>query len=284
MQTLYIDVYFLINLCVDALALYFAIRFTKAKGSIVRLLLSSTLLSLGTCFYTVFLSGSIWGYLLLLAIFFLSIIVCAREMNGGRFLKLSLFFLLFSFLIGGVVQCLYNMLEYIVKNGKIDINNGAENRTYLIFSVFILISIGVIRLFTLLYESTKHMDCVTISFVLFDQKHSLCALVDSGNLLCDPLTRAPVVVVKKDALRLPFSLSEESIETMEFRYKKQLRLVPARSLGYEKILYGFYIEHSTLSIGKREREVGLTIAIDPEGGTYGGYRALAPSAILDYDT
>ena len=83
---------------------------------------------------------------------------------------------------------------------------------------------------------------------------------------------------------MPFALCEGEIETMDYKYKKQLRLIPTRSLGYEKILYGFYIDRLILSFGKKEREASVTIAIDPQGGTYGGYNALAPSRILNYDT
>ena len=49
MQTIYLDVYFLINFSVDALALYFAIRVTKIKGTLIRLILSSAILSAAAC-------------------------------------------------------------------------------------------------------------------------------------------------------------------------------------------------------------------------------------------
>ena len=43
MKTLYVDVYFLINFCVDFLALHFASRFTKIPTGNIRLIISSAL-------------------------------------------------------------------------------------------------------------------------------------------------------------------------------------------------------------------------------------------------
>ena len=57
MQTIYIDVYFLINFCLDALAMYFSVRVAKVQGSFIRLILSAGILSFGACIYTVLLYG-----------------------------------------------------------------------------------------------------------------------------------------------------------------------------------------------------------------------------------
>lgn len=284
MQTIYIDVYFLINFSIDALALYFAIRVSKMQGSLARLILASVVLSLGACIYTVFFYLKPIGYLLLFFAFSLGVLISIRQMNIPRFFKLALWFLLFLFLIGGVVHYAYGVFSDLLEKSNIDINYGAENRKYLLLAAFVLLAIGIVRLFILLYESTKHLDCVTLSFVLFDKKYELRAMIDSGNLLKDPLTCVPVVLVKERALALPFALYGDEVAELDYHYKKQLRVIPTRSLGFEKMLYGFYLDQITLYFGKKQRQAALTIAIDPEGGTYGGFDALAPSQIAEYDS
>lgn len=282
MQTIYLDVYFLINFSVDALALYFAIRATKIKGTLIRLILSAAILSAAACLYTVSFYGSLLGYGILFICFFLGISICAKGLSVQHFVKICVLFLLFLFLIGGVVYYSYGILNNVVEKYNIDINNGAENRGYLFFAAFVLLAIGVIRLFIISFESTKHLDFISLEFTLFNEKHEICAMIDSGNLLRDPLTCTPVVIVKSSALSLPFLLTADRIDSLDFQAKKQIRLIPTNSLGGDKLLYGFYIDRLALYFGRRRREVSLTIAIDNEGGTYGGYDALAPSQITDY--
>ena len=134
MQTLYIDVYFLINFSVDVLALYFASRLVGHNLHIIRLLLSGTLLSLVVCAYTLFWEEKIYGYFLLIAAYLLAMKIFAA--NGGvwKWVALSLSFLLFSFMIGGVVFWTYSKLNILARKLNIGINNGAENKNVLIFS------------------------------------------------------------------------------------------------------------------------------------------------------
>lgn len=62
----------------------------------------------------------------------------------------------------------------------------------------------------------------------------LNVLIDTGNMLTDPITGYPVVVAEKSALRgiVPEKTNEDDIEELS-RYISGVRLIPFRSLGCE---------------------------------------------------
>ena len=70
---------------------------------------------------------------------------------------------------------------------------------------------------------------------------SLSVLLDTGNLLKDPISQKPVIIVEKDALRgiIPLDINADDIEKLS-EHIDDVRLIPFRSLGMENgILVGF---------------------------------------------
>lgn len=93
-----------------------------------------------------------------------------------------------------------------------------------------------------------------LSIFIEEKNISINALIDTGNLLCDPLTNLPVVITEYSALKnlLPNDLQKllDTDETLnlssmnEWIYKnnwfKRLRLIPYRALGNENdLILGF---------------------------------------------
>ena len=283
MQTLYIDVYFLINFSVDVLALYFASRLVGHNLHIIRLLLSGTLLSLVVCAYTLFWEEKIYGYFLLICAYLLAMKIFAA--NGGvwKWVALSLSFLLFSFMIGGVVFWTYSKLNILARKLNIGINNGAENKNVLIFSASLLVAIVVINILISFLQRKKSLHIAQLSFYLFGKKYELDALVDSGCFLIEPLSSTPVFLVKKgwieeEVVRRIMDNSGQN----DWEYKKKVRLVPVQTLGKGGVLVSVLMDNVIIQVDKKCIRMTLCMAFDEEGGTYGGYGALLPASVLNY--
>ena len=116
METLYIDVYFLINFTVDILAIYFAVSFSSVPTTRVRLILGGVM---GAVFATlaIFVENTLIKLLLSLVFAVIIAIVSVRGASVLRRLKFFFAFLIFETLIGGAVYLVYGLLDkYIVQN------------------------------------------------------------------------------------------------------------------------------------------------------------------------
>ena len=122
--------------------------------------------------------------------------------------------------------------------------------------------------------------CMRLYIKIEDKTLELEALVDTGNLVRDPMNMNPVIFLKPLAAAYIFpsqimDLSE--IDKLSITYKKRIRLVPITQAGETHVMTGVRVDEISVynSSGKRE-EISATIVIDKEGGTYGGYEALMP--------
>lgn len=139
---------------------------------------------------------------------------------------------------------------------------------------------------------------VTLEILLFGQKVTAQALVDTGNRLRDPLGGAPVVVVEHSVVSPLFpenlrpvvtametgDLSGVSRLLTSERWSSRFRIIPYTSLGKEKgLLVGFRPDAAAVWIGGRRLPLGPVVvalhpkALDPDGV----YRALVHPDLLD---
>ena len=108
------------------------------------------------------------------------------------------------------------------------------------------------------------------------------ALIDSGNLLVDPISGTPVVLLRAADAR---TLTGELTDTL-YRGEMEsavlgVRAVPVRTVGGTRILYGFFVRDLTITRGRRKSHRSAVVCIDhgtDEG--YGGCAALLPASLL----
>ena len=284
MATLYIDVYFLINLSVDFLAMYFAALAAKIPATTPRTLLSAVLGAL----YAV-LSVFIYEYKLLtfllspLTVALMALIV-GNRVSLSRKCKLALFFIGLEILIGGCVHYGYELFDKYIFEVISEVGETVENRTLLLLSLLVLISMGVLKLLISALSSTTALKSVKIKIGMFERTLELEALVDSGNLAKDPMDLKPVMLIKGDTAKRVFP--EElflGAEHYTEKLKTRIRMIPIScSDGGRKIYTAVRADEVRVIDGS---DVGgvidVIIAIDNEEGAYGGYFALMPACALE---
>ena len=179
--------------------------------------------------------------------FLLSIIiiyVAYNPQNVKKMWKILIVFYLTSFVFGGAAFALI----YIVKPQDILMKNGLFLGTYPMKSVVLAGIIGFIIIVTAFKivrnRITKRDIYKNVKIEIDGKQIHLNAILDTGNMLKDPITGSPVIVVEKSILYeiLPLELLDniENIlggnlekipESIKKQYIKRLKFIPFSSLG-----------------------------------------------------
>ena len=204
MQTLYIDVYFLINFVIDLIALCFTSSFLKVTARPLRFLLAAAVGALYACVY-LFLPRSIPIFLLLgLAVLVLMTYLSVGRAHFFRALRFAVVFFVTETLLGGVVHYIYQKLDTVSGELFSDFSEQVENRSFLLFSVIVLLSVGVLRLIGTVLSGAEAERCVGVTLTYLSKIVSFDAFVDTGNLLRDPMDSTPVMLVQPSAVKARF--------------------------------------------------------------------------------
>lgn len=284
MKTLYIDVYFMINFTVDILAVFIAARMVHIRMSMKKLLLSG--IFGGVCAVVeVFLVNRIQSFCLGVLFVFMMIFVSCKGTSVARKLKFVLSFYIAAFLIGGVVEFVYGLMDKYIDDMFIT-SSDSTNRKAIVFSLIILLVIGALRLFIMMFSDTINEKSTRIRVELGEKSLEVDALVDTGNLVKDPMNMNPVIFLKKNSAQeiIPSSVIELShIDTLGHDFRKRIRLIPVTRNATTHVMTGVRVDKVFIIKENYKEEIDATIVIDKEEGTFGGYYALAPYVHIGND-
>lgn len=253
-MTIYLDVVLIENLCMNYIILFATGYLLKRKMNHIRLILSALL---GGIY-------SILAYMEVLEIYtnfafkiILSIVMVYLAYHAKNIKQLSkelIFFYLTSFVFGG---CAFALL-YFIKPQEILIRNGTYIGTYplkiAILGGVVGFTITVIAFHFMKKRITKKDMYCNITIYFEEKSISTTALLDTGNMLKDPITRMPVIVVEKELLKevLPETilnnlnkiiggeLPKEVYEDENLEYITKFRVIPFSSIGKTNgMLLGF---------------------------------------------
>lgn len=281
MKTIYIDVYFLVNFTVDLLALFFSVKILNIKARMLRLSIISAISSLLAAFDVLFIKSFLGGLLLFILLILVIFFSVPQPCASARRVKFTICFFIIMTLLGGIVNLMYSFLDkYVHTTGE----GGAGNRGLLLFSVMILIIIGILRGLTMIFQNKTAEHTVRVSIKIEGKSVECEALVDSGNLAKDPMGLYPILFIKRELAErfLPRNVIELcDIDSLGLGFRKRIRLIPITRMGETHIMTGVRADSVILEIDERQEEVEMTVVIDKEEGTFGGYEALAPLAVIE---
>ncbi|MCL2462054.1 MAG: sigma-E processing peptidase SpoIIGA [Defluviitaleaceae bacterium] len=245
----YADVVFLINFLMDWLILWCAGKLARRKARFPRLLAGGAVMSLAYCLlvffapYNVFLN--IAASLLILTA---GAFAAFGRQKIRNFAKLILFSYITAFMLGGLGMALF------YNSGVAGLLSAVTGSSAGIFSVKVLIAsvCGFYVLFRLGYiwferRAMKRRICLDVKIFCDGSCAKLCALVDTGHSLRDPLSSCPVIVAEAECLKcfIPDGLSNDDLSEVvkaaeNTGLKGRLRMIPFESLGRQHgMLVGF---------------------------------------------
>lgn len=289
-MTIYIDIVIIENLIMNYVILCATGIVSKNKIRHLRLIMASLL---GAIYSVVAYMKILEIYSNIVLKILLSVIIVYIAYNPQTVKKLwktLVMFYLVSFVFGGVAFSLI----YIIKPQDIIMKNGLFLGTYplktiilgaIVAFAIIIIAVKIIRKkFT-----TKDMIC-DIEIMLNNKKINTKALIDTGNMLKEPITNTPVVVVEKILLYecIPKEILnninqiiggdlEKIPQRIQSQYISKLKLIPFSSLGKQNgMLLGIKVQK--IKIIKESEEItkeNIIVGIYQQSLTKNGeYQAL----------
>ncbi len=283
LQVLYLDVYFFINLTVDLIAIFFAARVLHIKIRIRRLIFMSCIGAAFAVLHVFIYAHKLLQFLCSLCLPLLLFILLPRDVGALRRVKFVVSFFAISLLIGGAVNYVYGLLDrYLGRLGEA-FYSGGENRKALLFSLIILLTIGVLRILIMLFSAHSDVKSIRVRIRIAGECVEADAFVDSGNLVRDPMNMNPVIFVKEGFAKtfIPREVIDLlALDNLGSQYKKRIRLVPITMGGKTHIWTGVTPDTVYILDKNKSEAVAMTIVIDKEDGTYGGYDVLVPSCVI----
>ena len=279
MKTIYIDVYFLLNFTVDLLAIYFASKILRINIKNIRLLLISFIGAVYSVADVLIKLNLLLRLLLFLSVSILVILIMGRKISLIRRIKLFTVFFILMALIGGLVYFLYSLLARCFEYKP---TAEPQNRKLLILSILIIVSFSVIKLVSALFARTRSGKSAAVSIKLLDKRIECEALVDTGNLLRDPIDSTAVMIITRSIAEriMPYGIPED-VSSVHGELKKYVRIIPITK-GKERVMcLGFLPDRSEVKIKNRWESVKLIFVVDNDVTDFGGFAALIPASILE---
>ena len=279
----YVDLYFMINASMDFLCMLITARLLHRRLKTGRLLIGAVL---GGCYAVAALllgfSGA-FGFVLdcVMAVVLSAVVFFSREMRFFRVLQASLVYILVSMVLGGIMTALYTWLNRMHLPFEVLQGDGVS---VLIFGLLALTA-GLVtsrggRMFGL-SQKTKTVD---VEAVLIGRRVNFTAMVDSGNLLCDPVSGRSVIVVDRKKLQgvLPPELLVEG-KTGEHAafswmnsspHASRVRLIPASTATGGGLLVAIVPDSLMIEEGGERYESDYLIAVSSLGEHAEGFDAV----------
>ena len=293
MQVVYGDVLFLINFCMDLICLYIAGRVASVRISAVSLLIAS---ALGGVYgvVSVFMPGlAVLSAVIGFGVSLLMCFVCFGGRCGRRsFVRAVAVMYVSSILLGGLVTFVYGLLGRVLPEliRAIGEDPGGEKRTLLFIGVAAVCALLTLVGRRLLSFGTR-LKRIRVHVTVERRVGSFTALVDSGNLLCDPITGRKVIVagisrmsgvIPDEVIRAVSSGDVTALERLSYRSMKRVRLIPSVSVGSGRLLVGYLPDRIEIEGERGERyAVDAMLAFDGDSAAdFGGCEAIVPSSLV----
>lgn len=243
-MTIYVDIVFLENVLLNYIILISTAFISKRKIRYISFLISSCLGSLYAILNFVINLNVIGNIIFKLFISILMIIIAFKNLNLKSLSKALIMFYLTSFTFGGTSF----MLLFLISPDSIIYNNGHFIGTYPLKIAIMGGIIGFIIIFIVAKIQRNRLnsnDLLCELEISYKGKNKIIkTLIDTGNLLKDPISNEDVIIVEKNSLK---ELVEENAlkeiknilngrllgKVSDDVYKYRFKLVPFTSLGNE---------------------------------------------------
>ena len=272
-MTVYIDVVFLENLILNVIILYATSLIAKTNLKIIRTLISASIGSIYAIMYYIFQIGL---YSNIIFKFVLSVIMIYVAFNPKEFktlLKVLILFYLTSFVFGGASLSVI----YLVNAQRINIQNGMIIGKYTMNTILtgiIIAFIVIVIAFKIIKSKISKNDLFCdIRFKINNKEIKTKAMLDTGNLLKEPITNIPVVVAEHKLLYdvIPNEILdnienilggdlEDISDEVKSDYISKLKVIPFTSLGKQNgILLGIKADELIVEEMNSEKKIDKVI-------------------------
>ena len=282
---------FLINFSMDAVSLYLSARLCSAKLSVLRISVGA---ALGGIYSVLSIFLGLDSRIELFVFMLVCIIMSTIALSPDGLLlclKYSVVMFISSCLLGGIMTVLYSAFNEILR-GHLGISEAMVPEP-LVFAVLCMVSMACALFLCRLHGSGAFPDSVDCEITLFGKCVVVRGIVDSGNMLKDPLSGKNVIVVSTEFFRgvlsREFLLGVDAedvgaVNVIKSREKRRFRLVPAKGIGASTYLFGVVPDDICIAYEKKGRIVkkrtDAVVALVKDKNLGGEIRCIVPQSII----
>lgn len=276
-QEVYADLYILVNTGMDLLCLMITAALLHRKILRRRAIVGA--LFGGVYALAALLCGfdGLWGVCLdVLAAFLMCLIVFAAKGESFLFLwKVTAVDVIASAFLGGVMTALYTWLNRLELPME---QLGEDGISVWMFAALATISGFLTAKGGMFFGLSQKTKSLTLEAVLFGKRITLRAMVDSGNLLRDPLSGRSVIVAERKKLEriLPKEFPEEGEMNTAHGLAKRVRVIPTHTAVGSGMLTAIIPDSLTVIDRQGRHPCDYLIAPVSLAGKAKGFDALIP--------
>lgn len=248
-MTIYLDIVLFENIFLNSIIILSTAILGKVQIKIIRILIASFIGGIFAIGNYIIKLNSFWGIIFKMIISIIMMKIAFNKCTSKKLIKQLIYFYLVSFTFGGIAFMLLffiNPKDIIIKSNhlvgvyplKVAIMSGIVG-----FIVFVVISKIVKN------NLNKKSIICDIEIFYNGNTEKIKTMIDTGNLLKDPISQNDVIIVEKDSLKSVISkdildniqaiLQGKWLET-ENVHSYKLKLIPFSSLGNDNgLLIGF---------------------------------------------
>ena len=286
-RTVYLDLLFLVNFSMDFLCFYISAYIISVKLPTLRAIIASVIGGIYSGIVLFLPTNTITALIIDVLVCILMCAIVYGKKQGLIFSSLVYFSV--SMALGGFMTALFNLLNRIGLD-KLAIEEGDGDG----ISVWLFAAVAALSaIFTLcggkFFRRKSSIKSVVVKITHNENTGSLSAIVDSGNLLRDPISGKACIVVNADSLGgilpkevIDIAKSEDVNRLCSSRISvmKKIRLISVHTATGEKMLVGFRADKVIIDTTQKEYETDAFLVLSKlDRGEE--TEALVPSQLLN---
>ena len=284
-MTVYGDLLFLINFSMDFLCFYLSCLLLRERLKTLRVCVASIIGGVYSVAALFIDTNSILAFSIDILILLLMCAVVYRErgMSFSTYIKRVLLYFVVSSLLGGFMTAVFSVLNRIEAFGKdFGIEEGID---VWVFALLALISsMLTLKGGSIFKTSSKKEAIIEIESEIGTAR--LKALVDTGNLVCEPISGKSVIFARLDACGGLFSEDDylalengEGIENMPTSLAMRMRPIFSNTVNGGLLLPAIRFRRVRLLLEKRKKDIDVYIAFMGNDGL-SGYDAIISDELI----
>lgn len=248
-MTIYLDIVFFENFILNYIIILSTAIISKSKMKLTSIMLSSTIGGIFSILNYLMNMNSLENMVLKIIISILMMLIAFNEYKIKKLIKQLLFFYLVSFAFGGIAF----MLLFFIKPQNIIMKSNHLVGTYPIKITILAGILGFVVIFLIekiIKDRLNKKSMICDLEIFYDGKiRKIKTMIDTGNLLKEPISKNDVIIVEKESLE--GIVSKDILENIKYIlkgkwiqekniYSYKIKLIPFSSLGNDNgLLLGF---------------------------------------------
>lgn len=285
-QTVYIDLYFIINFAMDFLCFFLVARLLSIRESIPRSMAAAAIGGVYACLSLIVGVGELFSLLLdIIAALLMSTVAFGRKREMRRVISYAVVYAAVSIVLGGAMTALFDLFNRIGLDRMLGSEEDADGVSIWLFALLAFLG-GLFTIFGArrFKRQSATLKCrVKLSYN--ENSIELDGLCDSGNLLREPISAKPCIVVARNDVRELFpatflqAIEEQRTDKLSADEASRVRVVFMNTASGEKMSYAVRMDKIELDMGNGMSGVDAFVVISTTPIRARGAAALVPSEL-----